>query len=111
MLVSLLVLVGIFAIVLRARRPDQRRLWLVALLVGPGGMLVAKYGAAVGTSWWIYSTIPMLLTVVLPPVALGMKRREVVIYLLLALLSAPAIHAMFALTLGWREYMPFLPVP
>jgi hypothetical protein len=27
------------------------------------------------------------------------------------LLSAPLIHVVFVLTLGWREYMPFLPVP
>jgi hypothetical protein len=35
MLVSLLVLVGILAMVLRARPPVQQRLWLVALGTDP----------------------------------------------------------------------------
>jgi hypothetical protein len=111
MLVSLVVIAGILAFVLRARAPERGRLWLVASIVGPGGMLVAKYGATVGAPWWLYYTIPVLLTLVLPVIAFQMKPREVAGYLVLAFLSAPAIHVLFSLTLGWREYMPFLPVP
>ncbi len=110
-LVSLVVLAGILAFVLRARPPGRLRLWLVALTVGPGGMLVAKYGTTVGAPWWLYYTIPMLLTVALPMFAFRMTRREAAVYLVLAFLSAPAIHVMFSVTLGWREYMPFLPLP
>jgi hypothetical protein len=74
-------------------------------------MLVAKSGTALGTPWWIYYTVPMLLTVVLPVAVFRMTKRELVAYLVLVLVSAPAIHVTFALTLGWREYMPFLPIP
>ncbi|UCG87571.1 MAG: hypothetical protein JSW71_03220 [Gemmatimonadota bacterium] len=113
MLVSLVVVAGILTFVLRgrARAPERGRLWLVALIVGPGGMLVAKYGATIGLRWWLYYTIPLLLTLVVPVVAFRMKPREAVRYLLLAFLSAPAVHVLFSLTLDWREYMPFLPVP
>ncbi len=111
MLVSLLVLAGILTLVLQARPPARRRLWLVALIVGPGGMLVAKLGATVGAPWWIYYSVPLLLTVALPPLAFRMDRWQAATYWLLALLAAPAIHVAFALTLGWREYMPFLPIP
>ncbi len=111
MLVSLLVVAGILAFVLRARRPAQRRIWLVALVVAPGGMLVAKYGTAAGLPWWLYYTIPLFITVVLPLRAFRMNRQEALVYVLLACLSAPAIHVAFSLLLGWREYMPFLRIP
>ncbi len=111
MLVSLLTVGGILAWVLRSRPPAQHRLWLAALIVGPGAMLVAKYGAAIDAPWWLYYTIPMMATLALPPLAFHMTWRETATYLILAFLSAPAIHVAFAVTLGWREYMPFLPFP
>ncbi len=111
MLVSLFVLAGILTFVLRTRPHNRLRLWLVALAVGPGGMLVAKYATSIGAPWWLYYTIPVLLTVTLPLAAFRMTRHEAAVYLILTLVSAPAIHVVFALTLGWREYMPFLPVP
>ena len=111
MLVSLGAVAGILTFVLRNRKPAQRQLGIVALIVGPGGMLVAKYGASIGAPWWLYYTIPMLLTVALPPIVFRMTRWDIALYLVLAFLSAPAIHVMFSLTLGWREYMPFLPFP
>ena len=64
-----------------------------------------------GLPWWIYYTVPMLLTLALPARMFRMNPREWLVYLLLAFVSAPAIHILFALTLGWREYMPFLPWP
>jgi hypothetical protein len=42
---------------------------------------------------------------------LRLTGREVARYLPLALLVAPAIHVAFSLFLGWKEYIPFLPVP
>ena len=89
-------------------------MWTILLLgafIGPVGVLIAKFGANIGLPWWIYYTLPMLATVALPPVVLKMQASETIAYLLLAFLSAPAIHAAFVLTLGWHEYMPFLPWP
>jgi len=84
---------------------------VVTLAVVPGGMLFARYGAQYGLPWWIYYTVPMLLTVLVPPVAFSMTRHETLRYFFLAFLSAPAIHVLFSFFLGWTEYMPFLQVP
>jgi hypothetical protein len=110
---SFLVVVALLAFVLR-RRPTAfpaGTVILLAAIVGPLGVLLARFGANIGLPWWIYYTLPMLATVALPPLALRMKARETITYLVLAFLSAPAIHFAFAATLGWREYMPFLPWP
>lgn len=40
-----------------------------------------------------------------------MSGREFARSVPLALLVAPAIHVFFSLFLGWKEYIPFLPVP
>ena len=109
-MVSLIALIVILTFVLRRDPPRQLRLWLVALIVGPGGMIAAKYGASVGAPWWLYYTIPMLLTLTLPLIAFRMTRRQIGLYWALALLAAPLIHVSFSMILGWREYMPFLPV-
>ena len=37
-----------------------------------------------------------------------MRGRETAFYLILAALSVPAIHVAFSLTIGWREYLPFV---
>jgi len=74
-------------------------------------MAAAKYGASVGAPWWLYYPIPLLLTLLLPVIAFCMTRRQIALYWVLALLSAPLIHVIFAVTLGWREYLPFLPAP
>jgi hypothetical protein len=74
-------------------------------------MVIAKYGSATGAPWWLYYTIPMLLTLAFPVIAFPMTRRQIAVYWGLALLAAPLIHVSFAMILGWREYMPFLPVP
>ena len=74
-------------------------------------MVFAKYGNNVGFPWWIYYTIPALLTLLLPPIAFRMSAPETTRYLVLAFLSSPVIHVFFSLTLGWKEYLPFIPVP
>jgi hypothetical protein len=59
----------------------------------------------------LFYTVSLILTFVVPVIAFRMTRRETLLYLALAFVSAPVIHVLFSLTLGWREYMPFLPVP
>lgn len=83
----------------------------VASAIVFGGMLFARYGAQAGLPWWIYYTVPMLLTVALPPIVFSMTMREAPMYVILAFLSAPVIHTVFSFFLGWREYMPFIPIP
>ena len=74
-------------------------------------MLFGKYGASCGLPWWIYYPVPALVTMLLPPLLFKISTKRTMIYVVLAALSAPLIHAMFAFFLGWDEYMPFLPVP
>jgi len=83
----------------------------IGVLVIVGGMAFAKLGQNGGWPWWVYYTVPMLLTVLLPPVYFKMSRREVPEYLVLSFLSAPVIHLLFSLFVGWKDYMPFLAVP
>jgi hypothetical protein len=111
--VSLVLFLGVLRFSLRARPklPAWRSIMIVATVVVVGGMLFARWGAMTGLPWWVYYTLPALLTVILPPLAFRMSSREVAEYLVLAFLMAPAIHTVFSLFLGWKEYMPFLPIP
>ncbi len=112
-LVSFAVFVFVLRLVLRrpASKPKWSRILLIAMIVVPGGMLFARWGAFAGLDWWIYYPVPALVTLLVPPFAFRMARIEAVEYLVLALLMAPAIHTAFSLFLGWKEYMPFLAVP
>jgi hypothetical protein len=74
-------------------------------------MVFAKYGVLTGWPWWIYYGAPALLTWVLPPLVFNLNRKQIVRYLILAFLVAPIIHVLFSFFLGWKEYMPFIPVP
>lgn len=111
--VSCVVFVGVVLFVLRRRsnRIEPRKVVAIAALVVVGGMLFARFGAQSGMPWWIYYTVPALMTVVLPPVVFLMNTRETLSYIVLAFLSAPAIHVVFSFFFGWREYMPFLHIP
>jgi hypothetical protein len=40
-----------------------------------------------------------------------MARIEAIEYLVLALLTASAVHTVFSFFLGWKEYTPLLPGP
>ena len=112
MAVSYAVFVFLLRIVLRQRKRFPLNAALVlGLFVVCAGMVFAKYGAMSGLPWWVYYTIPMLLTVFLPPFVLRMRTREFVAYLLLSFLSAPAIHAAFSFFFGWKTYMPFIDIP
>jgi hypothetical protein len=112
-LVSLAVFVLVLRLVLRRRatQPAWWRILVIAMIVVPGGMVFARWGATAGLAWWVFYTAPALVTVVVPPFVFRMARIEAVEYLVLALLMAPAIHTVFSFFLGWNEYMPFLPVP
>jgi hypothetical protein len=84
---------------------------IVAVIVVVAGMLFGKYGLQFGLPWWLYYPIPALVTILLPPLVFRMGPRRTILYLVLAALSAPLIHVLFAFFLGWNEYMPFIPVP
>lgn len=85
--------------------------FILSFLVVVVGMLFGKYGAQAGLKWWIYYPVPMLMTVLLPPIILKMKTQKTILYLFLSFLSAPVIHAFFSFFLGWTEYMPFWNIP
>lgn len=86
----------------------RRKVLLMGLIVVVLGMLFGKYGLKLGLPWWIYYTVPMLITVFLPPVYFKMNKKEAVKYYILSFLSAPFIHYFFLLLFGWKDYMPFL---
>ncbi|MGH8599037.1 MAG: hypothetical protein ACRET1_00105 [Burkholderiales bacterium] len=96
---------------IRSSRPSYLSIGAVALIVVVGGMLFAKFGQNGGLPWWIYYTVPAVVTLALPPVAFRFKGPELWWYLALAFLSSPAIHAAFSFFLGWHNYMPFIYVP
>lgn len=95
----------------RASAPPWPQVLALTAVVVIGGMVFAKYGHNLGLPWWIYYTVPALLTLVLPPWVFRMRTSELLPYLGLAFLSSPCIHIAFSLLLGWKEYMPFIPVP
>lgn len=108
---SLVVFAGVVRLAMHGRRdpPGAAAVATVSAIVVIGGMAFAKAGASGGWPVWVYYGVPALLTWVLPPLVFKMRTHEVVRYLPMALLVAPAIHVAFSLVLGWREYMPFLP--
>lgn len=112
-LVSLLAFVGLLKLVLRNRAasPSLTRVSTAAVVVVIGGMVFAKFGANFGLPWWIYYGVPVLVTLFLPPIAFEMHGKEATHYVLLAFLVSPLIHAVFSFFFGWKEYMPFIPVP
>lgn len=110
MAVSVIVLFLIILLVTRAKnpRPSSTAIMLISILVSVGGMIIAKYGANFGLPWTVYYSVPAMLTIFLPTIYFRMSLRQAGIYILLAFLSAPAIHYGFLFGLGWNEYMPFL---
>lgn len=110
---SYMAFAGIIYFVLRKQKTERlmARILAIGLIVIVGGMTFAKVGQNSGWSWWIYYTIPMLLTVFLPPIYFKMQGREIIEYLVLSFLSAPVIHVLFSFIVGWNNYMPFIPIP
>lgn len=110
---SILVFLLIIRIVLSKSDYNNKRkqILVLAFIVVVVGMLFGKYGATYGLPWWIYYPVPMLATVILPPVVLKLNTSKTILYLVLSFLSAPFIHATFSFFLGWTEYMPFWRIP
>jgi hypothetical protein len=110
MAAAVVVFVGVLRFVLRRRasKPRARELILITLVVVVFGMLFARYSHIFfNPPWWIYYGVPAVLTFVMPPIALRMNRREILQYVPLSILMAPAIHVFFSLFVGWHDYMPF----
>ena len=109
MAAAFLLFVSVLLFVLRNRLVKPKALTLIGLgaIVVIFGMLFARYLAFRHLPWEIYYGLPALTTLLLGPLWLRMSRREVLQYLPLALLMAPAIHVVFSLLVGWHDYMPF----
>jgi hypothetical protein len=107
----------VFLLVIRAVLPGQKfrqkkyTIGLLSVWVVVVGMLFGKYGATWGLPWWIYYPVPMLMTVLLPPFVLKLRKAKTMLYLILSFLSAPFIHLFFSFFFGWTEYMPFWEIP
>jgi len=112
-LASLVVFLIVIRIVLPKQQFTQNYISIIflSILVVIIGMLFGRYGAIWGLKWWIYYPIPMLMTVLLPPIVLKLNTNKTILYLILSFLSAPFIHAIFSFFLGWTEYMPFWKIP
>ena len=110
MAASVVIMFLILWLVTRAKTPAPtiQSVFLVSLIISVGGMGIAKYGANFGLPWTVYYTVPAILTIFLPTVLFRMSLRQAGLYILLAFLSAPAIHYVFFYAFGWNEYMPFL---
>jgi predicted membrane channel-forming protein YqfA (hemolysin III family) len=109
MAASLVLFIAIIKAIARSARWPAIVAAAVAIVCG--GMFYARFAAQAGLPWWGYYVPPMLVTVFGPPLFFRMRGRQVVAYLIAALLSAPTVHVTFSLLLGWHEYMPFWHVP
>ena len=112
-LFSFLLFFIVIRIVIEKNEFAKRKTSIVVLaaVIVIAGMLFGKFGANWGFPWWIYYPVPMLMNVLLPPVVLKMNTSRTILYLILAILSAPFIHICFSFLLGWNEYMPFWNIP
>lgn len=111
MTAAFLLFLGLLRFVVRTRQTPARTAstLILAFIVVVAGMLFARYShiASPGIPWQIYYGLPALTTVLLPPIWLRMRRSEILLYLPLAFLIAPAIHIFFSFAVGWHDYMPF----
>src|SRR4030095_10932176 len=92
-------------------RENLSKIIFLSLTVVVVGMFIGKYGAGLGLPWWLYYPIPMLMTLLLPPILLKLNKRRTAIYLVLSFISAPFVHFIFSFFLDWHEYMPFWKIP
>jgi len=110
--VALAGFIGLLIFTLRARsQKPVFRILLLALLVVVCGMLFARITYGKGVPWWIFYGLPALNTFILPPLILHMSRRELILYVPLAILMSPVIHIFFSFFFGWHDYMPLFYVP
>lgn len=90
----------------RAVRPPWPRVAGVAMVVVAGGMAWGRLGAHAGLPWGVYLLPPVAATLLLPPLAFRLSRRETVSWLAVAVASGPLVHVAFSLLLGWGEFIP-----
>jgi hypothetical protein len=109
--IALTAVIGIAASFRGGRAPSWLHALGVATAISVIGILFGKYGATFGLPWQIYYSAPALATVLLPPVLFRFTLQRALVYVVLALATAPLIHAAFFYALGWDEYMPFLRLP
>ena len=95
----------------RGHAPSPLKALVVATAISVIGILFGKYGATFGLPWQIYYSVPALATLLVPPVVFRLTFQRALVYAVLALATAPLIHAAFFYALGWEEYMPFLHLP
>jgi hypothetical protein len=112
-LASLVAFFAILSFVTRKRsvKPSLALLAGIAGAVVVGGMVFAKLGQNAGWHWGVYYTVPALVTLLVPALALRFSPAELWRYLVLAALSSPVIHVLFSVLLGWHDYMPFIRIP
>jgi hypothetical protein len=112
MLVALIVFVLVLFFTLR-KRPSQPifKIVLLSVIAVVGGMTFAKITYGKGVTWWIFYGIPAFITFILPPIVLKMTKRELLFYIPVSVLMAPAIHVFFSFFFGWHDYMPLFYVP
>lgn len=112
MAVALIVFIAmlVFSIRKRSHLPLYK-IASLALIAVVGGMAFARITYGSGLPWWIFYGLPALVTFVLPPLILRMTKRELVLYVSLALLMGPAIHIFFSFFFDWHDYMPLFHVP
>jgi hypothetical protein len=104
-------LVAVFREVFASNTKSNCSIIFLSLTVVVVGMFIGKYGAGLGLPWWLYYPIPMLMTLLLPPILLKLNKRRTAIYLVLSFISAPFVHFIFSFFLDWHEYMPFWKIP
>ena len=112
MLAAIIVFVAVLLLTLKSRtqRPVSKII-ILALIVVAGGMTFARITFGKGLPWWMFYGIPAIITFVLPPLVLRMTKRELLFYVPLSILMAPAIHIFFSFFFGWHDYMPLFYVP
>lgn len=107
-------LVFVIVLVFTLRKRSKLPVFIIsvlALVAVVGGMTFARKTYGKGLPWWIFYGLPALVTFVLPPLVLKMSKRELVLYVPLALIMAPIIHVLFSFFFEWHDYMPLFYVP
>lgn len=113
MIISTVLFMGVILIVVGKnvfiikRKPIIQITCIVVVL----GMSIGKYGAFLSLPWYLYYSLPLFMTMLLPPYFLKFTKVQTLIYLLLSFISAPCIHFVFSFFLNWKEYMPFWNIP
>jgi len=111
-IISIFSVILILKLTLNKRNPNPINIKTIRIIIllEIFCMIIGKYGANWGLAWWIYYTVPMFCTILLPPLYFKMRKTEVAKYIIFTFLSAPTIHFFFSL-LGWKNYMPFINIP